>query len=197
MTDYKVLLGFLSAILVFVGYFFYFRDIFKGSTKPHAFTWFAWGLINSIVFFAQVYEGAAAGSWMTGLNALGCIAVCVISFSKGIKDFPLFDWISLFASLFALVLWWLTKEPAFSVILLTLTDILAFLPTFRKGFFKPYEETVSTFAISSFQFFLSIFALGTYNIPTTLYPASIFLTDGLFVLMLLVRRKQLMIKVSS
>lgn len=188
---YKILLGYLSTILGLVGFVPYFANIFKGKTKPHAFTWFVWSLINGIIFFAQISEGGGSGAWITGLNAIGCVAVFIFSLFKGEKDFPLFDWLSLFAALISLVWWWLTNDPTFSVILLTLTDLLAFLPTYRKGFYKPHEETASAFVISSFGFLIALFALESYNISTSLYPALLFFTDGLFALMLLIRRKQL------
>ena len=38
MFEYKALLGIIAVILAFAGYIPYFRDLFLGKTKPHAYT---------------------------------------------------------------------------------------------------------------------------------------------------------------
>ena len=191
MLDYKVILGSIAIIIGFIAYFPYFRNIFAGKTKPHAFSWFVWGVLTSIAFAAQVVENAGAGAWATGFTALACFTISVLALFKGDKHFPLFDWFSLIAAFVAMALWWATKDPTASVILVTITDAFAYLPTFRKGFYKPHEETVITFALNSIKFLIAMFALETFSLATWLYPASLVLTNGLFVTLLLVRRKQM------
>lgn len=77
------------------------------------------------------------------------------------------------------------------MILITVIDTLGFAPTFRKAYHKPQEETLITFALSAVKFVISIVALSNYSTVTVLYPASLVLMNGLFVAMLIIRRKQL------
>ena len=48
-----------------------------------------------------------------------------------------------------------------------------------------------TFALSAIKFVIAIAALNNYSAVTTFYPASLVLMNGLFVTMLIVRRKQI------
>ncbi len=148
-------------------------------------------MLGGIAFAAQVAEGGGAGSWVTGLTALVCFTISAMAFFKGTKKFAPLDWFSLFAAFVALFLWRATHGPTLSVILVTITDAVGFLPTYRKGFYKPYEETATMFALSALKWMIGIFALETYALATWLYPASLIATNGAFVMLLLVRRKQL------
>ncbi|HEY7908585.1 MAG TPA: hypothetical protein VIC60_06900, partial [Thermomicrobiales bacterium] len=77
------------------------------------------------------------------------------------------------------------------VILITVIDNLGFVPTLRKSYYQPAEETVSTFALSGFKWVLGILALEHISVVTALFPAAIVVASWLFVVMLLVRRRQL------
>lgn len=191
MLQYALLFGYASLIFSFISYIPYFRDIFSGKTKPHAFSWFIWGLLTAIAFFAQLAKGAGAGSWMMGLSAVACFTIFVLALVKGERRFSCFDWFSLSGALLGLLFWQLSKNPATAVILVTITDVIGILPTIRKGFYKPYEETMSTWAMGSLKFILALFALQAWNLTTALYPIALILINGTFTIMLIVRRKQL------
>ncbi|RJQ28799.1 hypothetical protein C4571_02800 [Candidatus Parcubacteria bacterium] len=188
---YKILLGSIATVVAFIAYVPYFINIFRGKTKPHAFSWLVWGVITSIGFFAQVAEQGGAGSWVTGFSALVCFLIFFLALAKGDRHFVLFDWANLFGAGIAILLWLVTGEPLFSVILVIIIDILGFLPTYRKGFYKPHEETATTFALNSLKFAISIPALEAFTLVTLLYPSYLVLSNGAFMLFLLVRRKRL------
>lgn len=188
MNDYRELLGYLAAGIGIIGYVPYFRDIFANKTKTHAFSWLVWAILTGIAFVIQVVEGAGPGAWVMGISTLACSCIFVLALFKGQKTFPLFDWVSLFAAFFSLLLWWITEDPTLSVILITVVDAVGYLPTFRKGFHKPYEETVTTYVLSTVKFIPAILALESYSIATWFYPASLLVMNGAFSLMLVIRR---------
>jgi hypothetical protein len=190
--DYKSLLGILAVLVAFIGYVPYFRDIFANKTVPHAFSWLVWGIVTGIAFFGQIVGDAGPGTWVTGITALVCFVIFVFGVIKGRRNITFLDWLSLFGAGLAILLWLITKSPLLSVILITLIDALAFFPTFRKSYFKPNEETASTYALSGLKFLLSVFALTHFSVITAMYPLSIVLMNVLFVGMLIVRRKQLL-----
>ena len=99
MIGYKEILGALSAIIGCIGYIPYFRGIFLGKTKPHAFSWFIWGLIMAIVFAVQIVEKGGPGSWNTVLSAIACFSIAILALFYGKRTFPLFDWIILVAAI--------------------------------------------------------------------------------------------------
>jgi len=169
----KVLLGGSATVLALVGYVPYFRDIFRGKTKPHAFSWLIWGVLTAIGYAGQVSDGAGAGAWVTGLTAAVCFFIFALAVFRGEKNITRGDWLCLIFSLSAIPLWIFTNSPFWSVILITVIDIVGFLPTFRKSYFKPHEETAVTYTLSSVKFGLSILALQNYSVITVLYPASL------------------------
>lgn len=189
--DYKIVLGIAAVIISFVGYIPYFRDIINKKTKPHVFSWFIWSLSGGIGFFAQIISGAGSGAWIMGLGFAISAIIAILAFRQGEKTITLSDWLAFIGALLGLVLWRLTDNPLLAIIFITLTDILAFAPTFRKAYHKPYEETFISWFFSSFKFLLALAATQSYSLTTVLYPIYLFLSNGTFALMLLVRRKVL------
>lgn len=189
VMDYKIILGAIASIISFIAYIPYVRDIFNGKTKPHVFSWLAWGLLTGIVFFAQIAKGAGPGAWVTGFAAVACMFIAAAAFFRGEKNITRIDWISFIGALLGGVFWKLTDNPLAAVILVTIADSLAFVPTVRKAYKKPWEETASTYFLNALKFAIGLLALQSLNLTTVLYPAYLVLANGLFVIMLFVRRK--------
>jgi len=188
MLNFKIVVGIIAAVVGFIGYIPYFRDIFRNKTKPHIFSWFVWGLLTAIVFFAQIAKGAGAGAWVTGFAALSCFAVVILAIFKGEKKITISDSLALAGALLGLFLWIITDNPLSAVILITLTDALAFIPTIRKAYADPEGETLSAWISYSLKFAIGLAALESYNITTLLYPVALVLMNGSFALMLYMRR---------
>lgn len=191
MIGYKEILGAMATIIGFIGYIPYFRGIFLGSTKPHAFSWFIWGLIMAIVFAVQVVEKGGPGTWNTALSTIACFSIAILALFYGKRAFPFFDWIILVTAMLSLVFWRLMNDPTVSIVIISIVDAVGFVPTFRKGFNLPFEENISTYASFALKFTISIIALDTLTIATWLYPASLVLMNGAFAFLLLARRRQL------
>ena len=83
MIDYHVVVGALAVALTLVGYGSYFRSIFLGETKPHAFTWIVFTFIDGIIFFIQLGEGGGPGAWVLGVAALFSAVVSILSLRFG------------------------------------------------------------------------------------------------------------------
>lgn len=189
--DYKAVLGASAVVIAVVSYIPYFRDIFAGKTKPHAFTWLVWAILNGIAFAGQVHDDAGAGSWAVGFTALALFSIFLISLWKGEKNIRPFDWFCLISALLALIPWLLSSDPLLSIILITVIDTIGFLPTVRKSFNKPHQETLITYELSTLKYLLVIIALHQYTLVTVLFPLVMVVMNGLFVILLVIRRKQL------
>jgi len=191
MADYKNILGYLAVVVGLIGYIFYFRDIFKNQTRPHIFSWALWGFIETIIFAIQVSQKAGAGAWVTGITALVCFLVAILSYKKGIREFLPIDWVLLAASLISILLWWFTKNPLGATILLIITDATAFAITFHKTYKYPFTETLIEYCLAALKSLIGLFALQTYNLNTWLFFAYLSLANTAFVIMVLIRRRQL------
>jgi hypothetical protein len=187
----KELFGFLSTALMALSRIVYFTSIFKGKTKPHAFSWLIWGAISSIGFAAQVAEGAGPGSWARGLSAVTCCVLAVLCYFKGEKNITRGDWLMLASGLAAIPLWIITKTPVWSVIIVCVIDTIGYLPTVRKSWDKPYEETHVSYFISSACAVFALFAIDNYTISTWLYTAVLAVSNSAMAVFLLVRSQKI------
>jgi Na+-transporting NADH:ubiquinone oxidoreductase subunit NqrD len=73
-------------------------------------------------------------------------------------------------------------------LILTITDLLGFVPTFRKAYIFPYEEQLSFFSLMIIRNIIIIAALENYSATTILFPAAIAFACTGFVLMVMARR---------
>ncbi len=188
--EYKILLGYIAVILQTISYLVYFWGIYKGKTKPHAFTWFVWGVMNVVAFAASLVAGGQAGAWVLLVNVIGCFIVASIGFIQKHVEYDKYDWWALFGSFLGIFLWWLTKDPLYAVILVCISDGIAVIPTFRKAYRVPFEENILSFALGLIHYPLSILALESFSPTTWLYLASITVLDGALVVLIIIRRKQ-------
>lgn len=192
MSDLKNIVGIVAVFLTFIGYIPYIKDVISGKTVPHVYSWFLWGFVTLIAFALQVSAGGGIGAYVTFTAGLLCTIVFIIGFTKkGKKDITQVDTIFFILALIALGFWLIAKQPVISAILTTGVDLLGFAPTIRKSWNKPYSETLSFYLLNTIRFILAVFSLQRYTIVTALYPLAWIFGNGLFGLMLIVRRKQL------
>lgn len=189
--DYHIIFGALGVLLGLVAYGLYFRSIFRGETKPHIFTWLTFTLIDGTVFFAQILHGAGPGSWILLLSVVENTIVVVLATRWGEKHITRSDWVSFFGALFGILLWWLTDNALAAVVVASIINILAVVPTLRKSYLRPDQESVTLWSIDLLRFSLSMAALVSFNLTTALFPAVIILANASVVALVLLRRRQL------
>lgn len=187
--EIKLFFGIISSIVAIVCFIPYLRDIFRKQTKPHAYSWLIWTILQTVGVAAQLKDGAGYGAWALAVGAVFCFTIFILSFKYGTRNITKFDGVCLFASLISIVFYLTLKNPLWAVISVVIIDFIGFLPTFRKGWEEPSTETTSTFALSALANILSLFALQNYTVTTTLYLASLFITNSSFASMLLIRRR--------
>jgi hypothetical protein len=93
--------------------------------------------------------------------------------------------------LLGIFLWTITKDPLSAVVIAAIVDCVAFIPTFRKAYLRPAEESLSVFSFDIAKFALSIAALGVLSPTTALFPAVSGAANVIFVTMVLLRRRRL------
>jgi hypothetical protein len=190
MVEIKNIIGILAISLTFFGYIPYIRDTIKGKTRPHLYSWFLWATISAIAFALQVSAGAGIGAFVTLAAVIVTYIIFFLGLRNGKKDITLFDTIFLILTLISLVIWLFAKQPVTSIILLTTTEVLIFVPTLRKSWHSPRSETLSSYIMNTVRFTLAIFSLQHYSLVTTLYPLVWLLGNGLLSLVLIIRRRQ-------
>jgi len=186
----KFLMGGVSIAISIAAYGIYLWQTSRvRGTQPHPFSWLLWGLVTGVAYFVQASTGGGAGSWVSGFTAAMCIVIGLFSLFKHRWQFGLFDWMSLGAGLILLVYYLSVKNVFSSAILATAMDVVGYGPTVKKGWVKPYNDSVSSFALNSIKFVPALFALKSYSVTTWLYPSTLVLVNAAVAIMLFLRRR--------
>lgn len=180
--------GIVAVILAIVNYLPYLIGSLTGNIKPHVFTWTVWCVLTSIAFLAQLENGGGIGAWATGTTAIILFLICCAALKNGLTYVRVFDWIALAGAGVAVMLWLVTDNAFWSVILVSLIHSLCFLPTFRSGFQNPAGQSVLAFILTILKYGSAIIAMQAYSVETILFPATIMTTSGIFISMMFIRR---------
>ena len=171
---YKEFFSTLAILVTFTLFIPYIRSIQRGKTKPHLFSWVIWGLGTLVVCFAQLADNGGLGAWVIGISGLISIYIAFLAYLKrGDTLITKLDWMFFIAALSALPCWYLTANPLWAVVMLTLVDLFGFGPTIRKAYNRPHEENTVFFALSFGRNLLVILALEHYSLTTVLFPAAV------------------------
>ncbi len=189
--DYHVVFGILGILAGLAGFSLYFRSILKGFTKPHPVTWFIFVLIDGTVFLAQLFNGGGVGALVTGLSTALNAVVFIFALTRGEKQITKIDWVCLTLALGGIILWWLTSVALAGVLLASLADAIAKVPTIRKSYLRPNEESVTIWSFDLLKFGFSIPALTFVTLTTALFPVEILVTNSVVVGVVLLRRRAL------
>ncbi len=185
----KQLVSFVAVTLTFLAYIPYYRDILKGKTHPHIYSWSLWALLSILIVALQIKGGAGSAAFVTATAGLLCIGVVALSFKNGKRDITKSDTVVAALGLLAIIFWLIVDQPIISIILVVAADLLAFIPTVRKSWSKPRSETLSMYATNALRFTLALIAVKEYTVLSTLWPLVWVLGNSLFTLMLITRRK--------
>ena len=190
--DIQTVLGVSAVIIGFAGYVPYMWGIYTGTVKPHAFTWSIWGTLTGVAFFAQIAGDGGPGAWVTGFTAAMSFVFVAAGLTESSRSYIVrSDWLFFSAAIASIPLWYFSGDALFSVILISIIDFLAFIPTMRKAYQYPDTEPFQTYLLSGLKFIPSIFALSSTTVVTALYPASLVLANAIMVTVILSRRNTL------
>lgn len=187
----KEIISVIASLLVFVSYTPYVRDTIKGKTKPHIYSWVNAFIVVIILFAIQLTEGAGWGSLVTLSVALACFVIILFAFKNGFDYVKKVDNVLFALSIVTLSLWLLADQPALAATLLVSAQILGFVPTIRKAWHKPHEETLFTWSINAVRHTLAIFGLATLSYTTAVFPVAWAVLNFFFSLLLVARRRTL------
>lgn len=189
-TSFKLMFSGLAIALTFVAFVPYIRSILKGKTRPHVFSWFIWGITTVIVFFAQLEAKGGIGAWPIGISGAITVGVAVLAFYKRADiSITRTDWLFFSVALASLPFWYLTSDPLWTVVLLTVIDLLGFGPTIRKAYEFPHQESQLFFISFMLRNVFAILALEHYSVTTVLFPLSIAAACSVLLILVAWRRR--------
>lgn len=187
----KFTCGIIATIIGTASFFPYLRDVFKKKTQPHTYTWLIWTILQVTGVLAMYNSGAGIGALTLGVGAFFCGYIFILSLKYGSKNITMFDTLCLIGALAATGVYFFLHDAVLAVILITVIDLVGFLPTMRKAYSEPYSETLSMYALFFVSSGFNLVAIGVYSITTTLYPATIMCTNLICTTILWARRKKI------
>ncbi len=187
---YKWWLSAVAIVLTFAAFLPYIRAIILGSVQPHVFSWIIWGTTTFVIFFAQLEDRGGAGAWPIGVSGGVAILVAFLAYLKR-ADVSITGADRLFftAAMSSLPFWYLTSDPLWAVIILTIVDVLGFGPTIRKAYVLPHTESLLFFALFAVRNLVAISALENYSVTTVLFPAVTAAACAMLIAMVAHRRR--------
>ncbi len=169
--------GYISALLSIIMVIPYIYDIFLQKTKPERASWFIWLVLMSIAFFSQYAEGATDSLWLTGGQLVGVLLVFILSIKYGIGGLTKRDISALFFSMIGLLIWFITKNAVYALVIVVIIDAIGIWLTVLKTYEEPGTETLSTWVMSGTASFFGALSIGTFNFILLLYPLYLLLAN--------------------
>lgn len=195
--NFRLFFAGASTLLSIFSYFPYIRNIFRHQTKPHSFSWLIWTILQSTGVIVMFSSGAGWGAASLAVGAILCTFVFFLSFRYGTHNIKFFDKVCLTGALIAIVIYVFLHNPLLSVIVVTATDLLGFLPTIRKAYEEPGTETASLYFIVTISCALAIGALTTITLTTSLYLSSLIITNAVCGFVIIYRRQKIIRSTAS
>ena len=186
----KLVFVILSSLIGISCFIPYIQDIFRGITKPHSYSWLIWTILQITGAIAMVSSGAGIGATSLVIGAILCCFVFTLSIFYGTNNIKIFDIVCLIGALLAIIIYFFIHDALFSIIVVTITDIIGFLPTLRKSYEEPKTETPLTYILSSISSFFALGALSLFTLTTSIYLISLVISNGLCAFIILIRRKK-------
>ena len=186
---YKEIFSAIAIVLTIITFYPYLRGILQGKITPHVFSWVIWGTTTFMAFLAQLKAHGGVGSWAIGFSGVITIIIAIVAYTKraDLTITPI-DWLFLISALASLPIWYLTSNPVWAVVVLTIVDLLGFGPTLRKAYVHPHTESLLFFALFAARNCLVVMALESYSVATVLFPAAVAVACVLLMLIIICRR---------
>ncbi len=169
MSYWPVILGSFVNLL---GTSYYIRNTIRGVTKPNRVTWLMWSIAPVIGTAAALASGVTWATLPVFMAGLMPFLVFIASFINPNSYWKLgtFDYGCGILSAFALILWYLTSEPAVAIVFSIASDCAAGIPTLIKCWKQPETETASGFTASGINNLMSFFVITNWNFANIAFP---------------------------
>ena len=159
------ILGGLAGLLTVLCFVPYIRDMLMRRTLPRRSSWLIWAVVTAIAFFSQVaVPGAGASLWFSGAIAGTSSLVFLLSIPFGTgRLLDRVDAAALCFAAFALLLWAVTSDPAYSLFCAIAISSVAGMLTVQKAFRAPNTETLSKWIIGCVASAMAVASVGSPN----------------------------------
>lgn len=186
--DYKIFFSVIAFLIGITSSFFYIRDIFRDKTQPHSYTFLIWTITQGTAAAGAFYGHGGYGAINLSIGAFVNFFIFLLSLKYGTKNINVKDKIALAAAFCAIIIWLLLDNPLLAVILVSIIDVIGYLPSFRKTYYEPWSETQNSWIGFTVANILAILALSQYNLLTLSYILAITACNVVMAVICILRR---------
>lgn len=177
-------------VLTLTAFVPYIRAIFNGVIRPHVFSWVIGGCdYFSDISGAEAEDKGGVGAWPIGVSRYHDFHCLPYYIKRADVIITKTDWLFFVAALSSLPLWYLTSDPLWAVVLLTVVDVFGFGPTVRKAIIFRIRNPCCFFGLFTVRNLLVMMALENHSFTLLLFPAVIVVVCVLLMMMIAYRRR--------
>jgi hypothetical protein len=136
-------------------------------------------------------KGATDSLWLTAGQTLAVLTILLLSIKYGVGGLTSRDIKALIAASIGLIIWYITKEAAWALLIVIAIDSVGTLLTAIKSYENPESETLSTWIISGTSGIFGALAVGALYPILLAYPLYIVIANYTIVLTLLLGKRKL------
>ncbi len=172
-------LAILSGVLAVAAIVPYIKDIFYGTTRPNAVSWFLWTLLQGIAMAAQFSAGASWSVVLLVVITVNTAVVTVLALTGyGYHAYGRTDIVCFVLALIAVAAWQATKDPIVAIGFAIFADLFASVPTLVKALIEPASESLLGWWIIMFASLASVLSANIINAPNLAYPVYMVFIDA-------------------
>ncbi len=166
----KIIASTIATGIAVIAYIPYLIDMFKGKNKPHLYTWISIFLITAIIAYIQVISGSGVGAIPIIIGVFIDAIILFYCFRFGTKDVVFMDKVCLAISIVGVISYLIfITQPIISLAIVTVAEVISFIPTVRKTRNDPYSESLTSYYLIMIKLILVLIALEKYNLLTVSY----------------------------
>ena len=160
-------------------YFFGIRQMLKGQYSPSTFSRVIWVLLATNSFAGLVLSGGSKPSILLGaIFLLGNIAICFVSFWKGTRFMGKLEYVCLSLLFISALIWIFFNAPFVNLVISLFAHFIGALPTIKRVWAEPKNESVGFWSLFFFASLLSIFATKSVTLSSIIFPLYFVIFDG-------------------
>lgn len=179
MLPIKNLLLVLILLFGSASYLVGLNQMLKGKYAPSVFSRVIW-LLLAIISFAGVLasHSTSASVLLAAVFLLGNAAICVASFWKGTKETGKLEFICLGLLAASGIVWMVFNAPLVSLCVSLFAHLVGAVPTYKRVWENPKNESVGFWSLFFIASLLSIFASWGEPLKLVIFPIYFSLFDG-------------------
>ncbi len=189
MQEARVIIGILAGILAFSAEAPYVVSILRHRTRPERAAYSIWAMTSTITFIAYWADGATDSLWFAVGDFLVGITMFVLAMKYGYKWVRRRDTPGLVLGLLGVVLWVLTDEPFYALLLSVAVDVIGSTLVAIKSYEAPATENLPSWLIYLLAALLACVAVGSWDFSLLFFPAYAALSSVVIVGAILLGRR--------